>query len=54
MGDFYMDGVKLRGMYDVSPFKPVKETMVLPSDCSFRLDVFYKKMEDIKKSQEWK
>jgi len=24
MGDFYMDGNKMRGMYDVVPFKPVK------------------------------
>ncbi len=54
MGDFYLDGVKMRGMYDVLPSKPVKDTMVLPSDCSFRLDVFYKKMGDIKKAQEWK
>jgi len=49
-----MDGNKMRGMYDVVPFKPVKEVYVLPSDCSYRLDVFYKKMGDIKKSQEWK
>ena len=54
MGDFYIDGVKVRGMYDIPPNKPVKEVYVLPSDCSYRLDVYYKKMGDMKKSQEWK
>lgn len=54
LGDFYVDGVKVRGMWDVVPYKPVKEIVVLPSDCSFRMDVYYKKMGDNKKSQYWK
>ncbi len=51
MGDFYIDGTKVRGMYDFTPYKPVKDVYCLPSDCSYRLDVYYKKMGDMKKSQ---
>jgi hypothetical protein len=51
LGDFYVDNVKVKGMYDVVPFMPVKEAYLLPSDCSFRLDVYYKKINEMKKSQ---
>lgn len=51
MGDFYIDNVKVKSLFDVPPFQAVKDIYVLPSDCSFRLDVYYKKMGDNKKAQ---
>lgn len=51
MGDFYIDNVKVKGIFDIPPYIPVKDTYVLPSDCSLRLDVYYKKLADNKKSQ---
>lgn len=51
MGDFYIDNVKVKGIFDIPPFQPVKDTYVLPSDSSFRLDVYYKKLGNNKKSQ---
>jgi len=41
-------------MWDIPPNYPIKQTYLLPSDCIFRMDIYYKRIGDIKKSQEWK
>ena len=50
-GDIYFDGVCYKS-YKAGPFPLVHErpTTLLPSDCTFRLDVIYRRWRNFKKS----
>lgn len=54
-GDVFFDGVCYKSVKEGPfPTKAQRPTILLPSDCTFRLDIIYRRWRDFRKSNEQK